>query len=251
MEGHDRYQFWTYQFAGVDQMNGRSLYKLDVDNYTLGDPTAEETAAGKTKLPDAAEYVTIDGKNYVYKTSYALRDWSGSAIPDLFGSFTTSASWKNWTLSAILTYSLGGKVMEYNYQTYMSATASPSSLHKDLLNSWNGVPEGITESSPNRINPNGIPEVNFANSADNNATSTRFLQDASYLLLKNINLSYVLPGQWSSKLDLSRVRLNFTAENLFTLTTLKGMNPQQAWSGLQYNYLPTARIISFGINVQF
>jgi hypothetical protein len=108
-----------------------------------------------------------------------------------------------------------------------------------LLNSWSGTPAGITESSPNRIDPNGIPEVNFTNSADNNAISTRFLQDASYLLFKNINLSYVLPSQWSSKLDLSRIRLNLTAENLLTLTTLKGMNPQQVWSGLQYNYLPT------------
>jgi TonB-linked SusC/RagA family outer membrane protein len=251
MEGHDRYAFWTYQFAGVDQMTGRSLYKLNTDAYTLADPTEEEAAAGKVKLPAAAESIEINGETYVFKTSYALRDWSGSAIPDLFGSFTTSLSYKNLTLSAILTYSLGGKIMDYNYQAYMSATASPSALHKDLLNSWKDVPEGMTETSANRIDPNGIPEVNFTRSADNNATSTRFLQDASYLVLKNINLSYVLPGRWSSKLDLSRVRLNLTAENLFTLSSLRGMDPQQGWTGLQYNYLPTARILSLGINVQF
>lgn len=251
MEGHDRYAFWTYQFVGVDQMSGRSLYKLNTDAYTLDDPTEEETAAGKTKLPADTETVEINGETYVYKTSYALRDWSGSAIPDFFGSFTSSLSYKDITLSAILTYSVGGKIMDYNYQTYMSVTASPSAIHNDLLKSWNGVPEGITETSPNRIDPNGIPEVNFTRSADNNATSTRFLQDASYLVLKNVNLSYVLPKRWTKKLDLSRVRLNLTAENLFTLSSLQGMDPQQGWSGLQYNYLPAARIFSLGINVQF
>ncbi|MDR2806391.1 MAG: SusC/RagA family TonB-linked outer membrane protein, partial [Dysgonamonadaceae bacterium] len=251
MEGHDRYAFWTYQFAGVDQMTGRSLYKVDTDKYTLTEPTEEEKEAGKVILPDAAERVAINGETYVYKTTYALRDWSGSAIPDFFGSITTALSYKDLTLSAILTYSVGGKIMDYNYQSYMSATANPSSLHKDLLKSWNGVPEGITETSANRIDPNGIPELNFSRSADNNTTSTRFLQDASYLILKNINLSYTLPSRWVSKLDLSRVRLNLTAENLFTLSSLQGMDPQQGWSGLQYNYLPTARIISMGINVQF
>jgi TonB-linked SusC/RagA family outer membrane protein len=251
MEGHDRYAFWTYQFAGVDQMTGRSLYKLNTDSYTLADPTEAETAAGKTKLPNEAERVQINGETYVFKTSYALRDWSGSSIPDLFGSFNTAFTYKDLTLSAILTYSLGGKIMDYNYQNYMSATANPSSLHNNLLKSWKGVPEGMTESSPNRINPNGIPEVNFTRSADNNATSTRFLQDASYLVLKNINLSYVLPRQWTNKLNLSKVRLNLTAENLFTLSSLQGMDPQQGWSGLQYNYLPTARVLSLGVNVQF
>jgi TonB-linked SusC/RagA family outer membrane protein len=251
LEGHDRYAFWTYQFAGVDQMSGRSLYKLNTDTYTLDTPTAEESAAGKIKLPAEAETVVIDGTTYVYKTTYALRDWSGSAIPDLFGSFTTSLSYKDLTLSAVLTYSLGGKVLDYNYQGYMSVTANPSAIHKDLLKSWNGVPEGMTETSSNRIDPNGIPEINFTRSADNNAVSTRFLQDASYLVLKNINLSYQIPARWTSKLDLARVRLNLTAENLFMLTSLQGMNPQQGWSGLQYNYLPTARILSLGLNVQF
>jgi TonB-linked SusC/RagA family outer membrane protein len=251
MEGHDRYAFWTYQFAGVDQLTGRSLYKLNTDTYTVDDPTDAEKEAGKTKLPTEAERVQINGQTYVYKTSYALRDWSGSAIPDCFGSFTTAFSYKDLTLSAVLTYSIGGKIMDYNYQSYMSVTASPSAIHNDLLKSWNGVPDGITEDSPNRIDPNGIPEVNFTRSSDNNATSTRFLQDASYLVLKNINLSYVLPSQWASKLDLSRIRLNLTAENLFIRSSLQGMDPQQGWSGLQYNYLPTARILSLGVNVQF
>jgi TonB-linked SusC/RagA family outer membrane protein len=251
MEGHDRYAFWIYQFAGVDQLSGRSLYKLNTDAFTLETPTEDEAKAGKIKLPDGAETVTINGSTYVYKTSYALRDWSGSAIPKLFGSLSTAVSYKDLALSAILTYSLGGKILDYNYQSYMSATANPSALHRNLLQSWNGAPEGMTETSPNRIDPNGIPEVNFSRSVDNNAISTRFLQNASYLVLKNINLSYTLPQAWTAKLDLANIRLNLTAENLFTLSSLRGMDPQQGWSGLQHNYLPTARVLSFGINVQF
>jgi TonB-linked SusC/RagA family outer membrane protein len=251
MEGHDRYAFWLYQFAGIDQMSGRSLYLMNTDAYTLQDPSEQEIKAGKTKLPANVETLTLNGSTYVYKTSYAKRDWSGTSIPKLFGSFSTSLSYKDLSLSVLLAYSLGGKILDYNYQSYMSALATPSALHKHILRSWNGVPQGITETSPNRIDPQGIPEINFIRSVDNNATSSRFLQNASYLLFKNINLSYTLPQPWVQSIDLSRITLNLAAENLFLLSSLRGMNPQQAWNGLQYNYLPAARVLSLGINIQF
>jgi hypothetical protein len=133
----------------------------------------------------------------------------------------------------------------------MSATANPSAIHNDLLKSWNGIPEGITETSPNRIDPNGIPAVDFSRSTDNNATSSRFLLDASYLVLKNVNISYNLPSRWVNKVEIASLRLNLTVENLFTLTSLKGMNPQQAFTGLHYNYLPTPRVISLGLSANF
>jgi TonB-linked SusC/RagA family outer membrane protein len=251
MEGTGMYDFWTYQFAGVDQMSGRSLYQFDNTKYTLETPTDAEKADGKIILPAEAERVTINGNTYVYKTTYALRDFSGSVIPDIAGAFNTSVRYKDFTLNAQATYSLGNQIMDYTYQSYMSATASPSSLHKDLLKSWNGVPEGMTETSPNRIDPNGIPEVNFSRSADNNATSTRFLKNGSYLTLKVVNLSYNVPKNIVNKLDITSARISLTAENLFILTAYKGVNPQQSFNGLQYNYLTTPRILSLGLNVQF
>ncbi|KAA6314063.1 hypothetical protein EZS27_035268, partial [termite gut metagenome] len=127
---------------------------------------------------------------------------------------------------------------------------SVSTLHSDLLKAWNGVPAGITESSLNRIDPNGIPVVDFERSSKNNATSTRFLLDGSYFVIKNIALNYTIPRSLVEKLDLSDVGLTLSVENLVTFTSLKGMNPQQSFLGTNDNAFVTARVFSLGVNIK-
>lgn len=197
-------------------------------------------------------YTVINGTPYVWKTTYAKRDFYGSALPDVYGSFNASLSWKGLSLSALFTYSLGGYTYDNVYAGLMSATGSPSSLHRDLLKSWSSVPDGMTEDSPNRIDPNGIPEINYENNSDNNAgTCSRWLTDASYLVIKNVALSYELPRKWAQALKMQGITVSATCENLATFTARQGMNPQQTFSGYQYNYLPTARIYSAGISFKF
>ena len=107
------------------------------------------------------------------------------------------------------------------------------------------------------INPNGIPQLNHGASVSSditaslNATSSRFLTSASYLILKNITLSYQLPKSWVHKLDLDAVGLSVSCENLFTKTSLQGMVPQMSYAGTQSNYLVTPRVFSVGLNVKF
>lgn len=244
MEGHGIYDYWMYQYVGVDQMTGNCLYQPDLDKYYIGD-----AVGGKSELP--AEYVVqIGDKYYTTYTTYARKDWSGSAIPKVNGSISSSLSYKNLTLSVLMTYALGGKTIDYSYQSLMGVTSNPSALHKDLLNSWNGAPEGMTENSPNRIDPNGIPVVDFDRSSKNNATSSRFLQDGSYLVIKNVNLSYSFPKVLVRKIDLSGLSINASIENLATFTHLKGMNPQQSFAGTNDNAFVTARVFSLGINIK-
>ena len=87
------------------------------------------------------------------------------------------------------------EVFDASYMRLMStaSASSASANHKDILKSWNGVPEGMTETSPNRLDPNGIPVIDFNRSTNNNDTSDRWLTSADYLIFKNINLSYNLP----------------------------------------------------------
>jgi len=246
MEGHGIYDFWLYQFVGVDQMTGMSLYKPNYTNYYIGDPVD-----GKSAIP--SQYVvTIGNQNYVTYATYAERNWSGSAIPDLFGSFNTSLRYKNFDLNALFTYSLGGKVLSNSYNSLMSMSGAVTQMSKDVLKSWNGIPEGMTEDSPNRIDPNGIPVLDFSKAQFTyNALSSRSLHDASFLVFKNINLSYTLPKNLIHKLDISRLSIVGTVENLFTLTTLQGMDPQQSFNGMNYNYMVTPRVYSLGLNIQF
>lgn len=238
MEGHSVYDFWMYQYVGVDQMTGNSLYLPDLEAYTL------------EEIPE--EYlVQIRDKYYTTYTTYAKRDWSGSAIPKVYGSLSTSLQWKNLTLSGLFTYSLGGKIYDYSYASLMGMTNNPAAAHKDILNSWNGVPEGMTETSPDRIDPNGTPVINYELSSKNNAQSTRFLTNASYLVIKNITLSYDFPKTLISKINLKSLRLNASIENLATFTHRKGMNPQQNFSGTSSDVLVTPRVFTVGANISF
>lgn len=238
MEGHSVYDFWMYQYVGVDQMTGNSLYLPDLEAYTI------------EEIPE--EYlVHIGDQYYTTYTTYAKRDWSGSAIPKVYGSISTSLQWKNLTLSGIFTYSLGGKIYDYSYASLMSMTSNPSAAHVDILKSWTGVPEGMTEDSPNRIDPNGIPVINYELSSRNNAQSTRFLTNASYLVIKNISLSYDFPKNLIQKIDLKSLRLNASIENLATFTHRKGMNPQQNFSGTSSDVLVTPRVFTVGVNISF
>ncbi|MFA5848410.1 MAG: SusC/RagA family TonB-linked outer membrane protein [Bacteroidales bacterium] len=244
MEGHDIYEFWMYQFAGVDQMTGNSLYLVDFDKYYVGD-----AVEGKTAVP-AQWLETINGTNYTRNISYAKQDWSGSAIPDLFGSFTTSISYKNFDLSALFTYSIGGKTYDNSYQDLMSVTATPGALHKNVLKAWDGVPSGMTATSPDRIDPTGIPVNNFQLSPYNNASTTQYLKDASYMVIKNITLGYRLPRKIVSKLDISDFSINISIDNLATFNKLRGMDSQQSFGGVTDNGFVASRVFSVGVNVK-
>lgn len=249
-EGKSRYEFFTYTYVGVDQMTGNSLYKANLENYHV--TTADGQTVGNADGNDISKYVTqIGNEYYVNNTSYALKEYHGSAIPKVYGSFAPSVRYKDLSLSLMFTYSIGGKVYDAVYSSLMSTGTSPSNYHKDILKSWSEIPSGMTEDSQDRIWYGGIPQINSSMTSTNNATSSRWLTDASYLVLKNINMSYSLPKAWVNALTLESIRLNLSCENAFTCTKRRGMNPQQSFNGYQYNYLVTPRVFTIGLDVKF
>lgn len=132
--------------------------------------------------------------------------------------------------------------------TYAS---SASALHEDILRSWDGTPEGMTETSANRIDPNGIPVIDHNLSTYNNATSDRWLTDASYLVMKNITLSYELPRRLVQSWGLQGLTISAGVENAFTLTARQGLNPQYSFSGGQDATYTTAHIFNIGATLKF
>ena len=262
VEGGDRYAFYLYTWEGVDQMTGQSLYKFDDEKYyiTEGDAadgkvlygSATDKDGNANTLMAAGNYTIVNGQAYVQKTTYAKREFYGSALPKAQGSFNLSAGWKNLSLNALFTYSLGGYVYDGVYGDLMSVVASPSSMHSDVLKSWSGVPVGMTETSANRIDPNGIPELNYSTSSDNNAgTTSRWLTSSNYLVFKNLSLSYRLPQAWAKALAMSGINVAVSCENVFTLTARQGLNPQQSFGGTQSNYLVPARVLSGSVSFKF
>ena len=255
VEGKDRYQFYTYTWEGINTKNGFSLYKFNDDDYyfTSGDVTYGNANGKKISGSALNAVVVIDGVPYSYLTTYAKREFHGSAIPTAYGSFNFSASYKSLALSTLFTYQLGGKVMDSNYQALMTSSGTPTSLHKDVLKGWTSEQATATDA----VDPNGVPmlsnaaEIVSGVTPDLNSTSSRWLTSASYLVLKNINLSYRLPKEWVSKASLEGVLVTLTCENLFTLTARKGMNPQEGYAGTQSNTFVTPRVFSLGVNVKF
>ncbi|WP_443937138.1 SusC/RagA family TonB-linked outer membrane protein [Pedobacter sp. MW01-1-1] len=221
--GYDYYQFWLRQYAGVDPTDGASLY---IPNYNT-------TIAASSKR-------TVNGVEYVTNQSNALFDRSGTAIPDVYGSFTNTFSYKNLSLSVLVNYQIGGKFYDSVYAGLMTPSSYGSSLHKDLLNAW--TPSNTTSS---------IPRVDYGNYTNINAASTRWLVDASYLAIRNINLSYSLPQDWLKKIDVSNARVFATGENLHLFSERKGLNPSESFDGTNSNLYPQARMFSIGLSATF
>ena len=257
VEGKSRYEFFTYTWEGVNTANGFSLYKFNDEDYFF--TAADGTVYGNQEKAEITgdnvnTLVVINGVPYSYVTTYAKKEFHGSAIPNAYGGFHFTVSWKGLSLYTLFTYQLGGKVMDSNYSSLMSASGTPYSLHKDVLGGWTVEKATATDA----IDPNGIPQLNDSPlipgtsvEADLNATSSRWLTSASYLILKNLNLSYNLPTNLVRKASLEGVTVTLACENLFTKTARKGMNPQQNFSGTQSNTFVTPRVFTVGLNVKF
>jgi TonB-linked SusC/RagA family outer membrane protein len=255
VEGKDRYQFYTYTWEGINTKNGFSLYKFNDDDYyfTDGTTTYGNTAGKAISGNELNALVVIDGVPYTYMITYAKREFHGSALPTCYGSFNFKVGYKDFSLFTLFTYQLGGKVMDTNYQALMSTGSTPSTLHKDAMKAWTSEQATATDA----IDRNGVPLLSDVATivpgmeADLNNSSSRWLTSASYLILKNVNLSYNLPKDLVRKAGVENVMLTLTCENLFTLTARKGMNPQQTFNSTHSNTFVTPRIFSAGVNVKF
>lgn len=250
VEGKSRFEFFTYTYAGVDQMTGKALYKADLDNYKVTDADGAYVAGNADGTDITKEVVCIGGQYYVNKVAHALKEFHGSALPKVYGSFAPSVTYKSFTFSALFTYQLGGKVYDNVYKELMSSSTTPHSYHADIAKSWNGVPEGMTEDSPNRIWKDGVPQINSYTSDDNNAVSSRWLVSSNFICLKNVYMSYDLPKQWVSKLSLDGVQVNLSCENLFIGTKRKGLDPQQSINGYHTSLATMPRVFTVGLNVK-
>ncbi|WP_316802491.1 TonB-dependent receptor [Pedobacter nototheniae] len=217
--GHSIYDYWLRQYAGVDPADGSALY-IPADGTT------------------AANIRTVNGVQYVTNQTFAKFDYSGSAIPDLLGSFTNTINYKGFSFSFLINYQIGGKAYDGVYQGLMSTGSYGGALHKDILNSWTQTNTGAS-----------IPRADYGNSTNINATSNRWLIDASYWNIRNINLAYNLPKDWLGKIDVRNARVFVTAENLYLHSKRKGLNPSESFDGVNGNTYPQSRTVSVGVNL--
>lgn len=222
--GHSVYDYWLRQWYGVDSSDGSPLF-LVADTY------ANTTAA---------DIRTVNGTKVTTNFNKAKYDYSGTAIPDLFGSFGTSITYKQWSLSAMFTYQLGGKTYDSNYAALMSSYSQGGALSTDILDRWT-TPGQITD----------VPALNSSTYTSSNAASSRWLVSSDFITFRQATLSYSFSPETLSQIGVSGLKILVSGENLWSKTARKGLEPAQAFNGTTSNRYTPARVVTIGFNVSF
>jgi hypothetical protein len=132
----------------------------------------------------------------------------------------------------------------------MSVTSSPSAIAKEVKNSWNGVPAGMTESSPNRLDSKGLPRIDYYTNAWKSTTAINHMHSKTYLNIKNVYLAYNLSQNVAKKIGVDGLSININVDNAWLFTSLPGLNVYSTGGGAD-NVYGTNRIFTVGLNLRF
>lgn len=260
-EGYDIYTWYMPEWAGVDPENGDPLwwvYEKETDEngktlyYVLdqrGNPTAE-------KSTDSTPYPVFTG-NRETTNMYSKADYRmvGSATPKFTGGVSSNLTWKNWTLGANLHFVYGNKI--YN-QERNTIDSDGSYIDYNMMSIHNGL--GWVRWDPDDESTHDIathPRPKQNGNKKSNSISTRYLEDGSFLRLKNVTLAYNIKEPMFNGI-VKGGRIYFTADNVFTLTRFSGADPEvrlegTSWSlaGVYNNSYPVPRSFILGIDFKF
>jgi TonB-dependent starch-binding outer membrane protein SusC len=244
-------------FQSVDEINKSAV---PVDNNGNRYPTAATNGiyVGDVKFKD----INGDGKINVDDMTYIGNPW-----PKLFGGFTNSFSYKGFDLSVLITATYGNDV--YNYMAAVNSNPNNINIGRNLLIGAMDYAKPTTDASGNPVLSN--PQSNVARiiaGSDVNGNyariTDRWVEDGSFVRLKNVSLSYNLPQALMSRQKLVRnIRATLGAQNLATITGYSGFDPEvgsyvgrdasasnQA-IGLDFGRYPLTPVYTFTLNVNF
>jgi TonB-dependent starch-binding outer membrane protein SusC len=221
-QGYSMYSFWLYKQLYVDPKTGNAVYQ-DVNKD------------GK---------ITTDDRQIV-----------GNAFPKFFGGFGNNFSYKGFDLNFFVYFSEGNKVFNMNryFQEHAGNRGTSWSMQSSMLRAWQ-KPGDITDI------PRITNKANADGSYNHNFESSRFMEDASFIRLRNVTLGYTLPNSLTSRIGIDKLRAYVNATNLFTITKYSGADPEvnvaqdfanQTVQGLDFSMPPHPRTINVGLNVTF
>jgi len=170
----------------------------------------------------------------------------GSANPDLFGGITNSMNYKNFDLMFFFQYSYGNDQLNFNRFFQEHGGTRSTSYTLSQLDRWQQPGDETM-----------VPRMTAANYASDLRPS-RFLEDGSYMRLKNVTLGYKLPVKIAQKMKMSSARVYLSAQNIWTITNYTGLDPELTGTasntltqGIEFYSMPQPRTIMAGINVSF
>ncbi len=218
--------FYGYKTAGIFQ-NQEQVNNYVNDKGEMLQPHAEP-----------GDVIFVD-YNHDGKIDDGDKTQIGKGDPDwTFGlNFNTSYKW--FDFSMLWTGSFGNDIFDATRRVDLRYVNLP----EEFIDRWHG--EGTS---------NTMPRFAWSTANDNNKVSDLYIKNGSYVRLKNVQLGFTLPKQWTKTVFISDLRFYVAAENLLTLTGYKGMEPEiynGTQSGIDRGFYPQNRTITIGANVTF
>ena len=208
--GYPMGSFYVYQWKGFDD-KGTNLYQK-ADGSLTTSPTSEDLVV------------------------------KGQASPKWTLGWNNTISWKNWTVNVFFNAATGYNRLNISRYTTASMTGNSRfvTLRDAYFKNWDHVSNKAEATYPSLTNTDS---KNYAN-------SDFWLEDASFVKLKNISISYRIPKRVAK---FASIQLSVSAQDLFTITRYKGMDPEvyTSYDGLDYGAYPIPRTITFGAKIRF
>ena len=265
------YNFYGYEVVGVyesleDIENSPKAEKYPADGVFNRSNTVW---VGDLKFKDVNEDGVIDTKD---------RTDLGSPLPKFTFGWNNTFRYKNFDLNIFINGSYGNKVMNYTLlaggsggigtmrSPWVNQNVTATANHAQLVpidadKAYDGT-NWYDDISNVRVANSGTktPRPTLSDPNDNDRISSRFVEDGSYIRIKNIALGYTFPKKWISKAKIENLRLYANIQNLYTFTKYTGYDPEvgastQDSTGLTYGLdngrYPTPTTYSFGLNITF
>ena len=238
MEGHAMGTVKGYKVAGIYQSQDQ-ISKLNEQAMAKGYGFYQNGAA-------VGDYMFADtnGDGYI---SEADRTAIANPEPKVFGGWSNTLSYKNFTLSMLFQYQLGGDAYYSTMQESASGAIGMSILREMYGNTW----------TPDRTDAKYAKLMWMPSVYTNTQANDRYVYSNSYFRLRNITLSYTFEPAWLERLHVSGASVFFTATNLFTITDWPGLDPDMAATNAftktteTKDVYPMSRSFSFGLKLQF
>ncbi|WP_138430951.1 SusC/RagA family TonB-linked outer membrane protein [Fodinibius saliphilus] len=227
-EGYPIGYFWGYETDGIFQN------QQEINNYSKnGTPIQGNAVPGDVRFRD------LNGDGVI---NDADRTMIGNPTPDATYGINLGADYKEFDISIFMQGTIGNDIFNATRRHDLKMTNMPVKY----LNRWNG--EGTS---------NEMPRFSWNDSNQNwTRISDLYVEDGSYLRIKNVQVGYNLPSQLLQKVGLSKTRVYVSADNLYTLTSYSGFDPEIGASsplnvGIDRGVYPQARSYRIGFNINF
>lgn len=258
--GHPIGVFYGYKtdglFANKEEILAHSVQKADPQNPNIN--YVNKTGGvwvGDIRFQDINDDGFIDTNDQVI---------IGDPNPDFTFGFNNNFAYRGFDLAVSFTGSIGGDILNYSKSLIEGQT---SVWNNQSVNVVNRAQIGLYDSEASQfdgdnvylLNPNAeVPRAATNDVNRNNRMSDRFIEDGSYIRLSNLSLGYTLPHAWIEKIQIEKLRVYVSAQNLFTITSYSGYDPEigsfnqsALLQNIDMGHYPAPRMFTFGLNVSF